>query len=115
MEFNTKSDFIDMLAEELGIVDATNETFNSVEEVYKVLRDLHGTVTGNGTAPLKLIPKFEHLFDAINSDCYQCGDNEFCTVLYLYVAEEDKTHEFKYYTDGTDTIEDDEVFNGWLS
>ena len=91
--------------------------FNNYQEMYDLLQQCHGGGENlKGFTHEKYIEKLmdmseEETFGTWYWDCYQCGDNLFCSEYTHNNKVDGKTYVFYFYDDDSDTIEDDEVFD----
>ena len=86
--------------------------FNNYQEMYAVVRSCHGKI--HEPECKKFLEKICQAdeFGTWSWDCYQCGHGNLFCYEYSHVNSVDgKTHVFYFRTDGTDTIDSEDVFD----
>jgi hypothetical protein len=87
--------------------------FMSPQEMYDYIQSFHG---GQGEYDYEDVMEEimnmseEETFGEWWDDYYQCGNNLFCAEYIHNNNVDGKTHVFSFYSDGSDTKEDDKVF-----
>ena len=90
--------------------------FNNPQEMYDLLQACHGgEENSEGLTYEEQFQEFQNMteeetFGTWDWDYYQCGNDLFCYEYTHNNTLDNKTYVFYFYDDGSDTIEDDEVF-----
>lgn len=88
------------------------KTYYTPEEMYQELQTCHGGIGNHAEVFNRFWDMGEDkTFGAWGRDHYQCGNNLFCTEYGHSNNIDGKEHVFYFYSDNSDTIEDDKVYN----
>ena len=85
--------------------------FNNYNEMYDALRSYHGTDNYKKLTKYLFSLDEKDAFGNWRWDTYQCGNNRFCDEYTHENTVIGKTYVFYFYSDHSDTIKDDKIYN----